>query len=175
VTNLLQMRSRITSLILDPSPALILRTGAVLAAAGSAIAWLALASAFVSIEGPASGRDTQSAIAAGLGAGGGGAAAAAAEAAHWTVVERFFLLASLCVSTLVLNFFASVLLDASDAMLLLLAIDRDNDTVSPNGQALHELLESEHEGEPLPSARSERRFSRRSARSADDAGYRSPA
>ena len=62
------------------------------------------------------------------------------------MVERFFLLSSLCVSLLVLNFFASVLLDASDAMLLLLAIDRDNNTVSPNGKALHELLESEHEG-----------------------------
>mmetsp|Transcript_61969 Transcript_61969/g.141875 ORF Transcript_61969/g.141875 Transcript_61969/m.141875 type:complete len:113 (+) Transcript_61969:1674-2012(+) len=38
-------------------------------------------------------------------------------------------------------------------MLLLLAIDRDNNTISPNGKALHELLESEHAGAPAPSPR----------------------
>ena len=42
-----------------------------------------------------------------------------------------------CVTTMqVLNFFASVLLDAMDAMFLLYAVDRDHRTMMPRGQGM---------------------------------------
>ncbi len=43
---------------------------------------------------------------------------------------------SFFISLLVLNFYASVLLDATDAMFLLYAIDRDHRTMMPRGQVL---------------------------------------
>ena len=39
---------------------------------------------------------------------------------------RFVFGASFCISMMVLNFFASVLLDAMDAMFFLYAVDRDH-------------------------------------------------
>jgi len=57
-----------------------------------------------------------------------------------TLVARFVFGASFCISMLVLNFYASVLLDAMDAMFLLYAIDRDHCTIMPRGEQVFHLL-----------------------------------
>jgi len=56
-----------------------------------------------------------------------------------TLVARFVFGASFCISMLVLNFYASVLLDAMDAMFLLYAIDRDHRTIMPRGEQVFYL------------------------------------
>jgi len=66
-----------------------------------------------------------------------------------TLVARFVFGASFCISILVLNFFASVLLDAMDAMFLLYAIDRDHRTIMPRGEELHAFLSQQQVGRPI--------------------------
>lgn len=45
--------------------------------------------------------------------------------------------------------FASVLLDAMDAMFLLYAVDRDHRTMMPRGEELHALLSQQQVGRPI--------------------------
>jgi hypothetical protein len=77
---------------------------------------------------------------------GGPAVAAAAAAAMQrevlvrTVATRLVFAASWVIANLLLSFFAGMLLDAVDVMLLLYAVDRDHMRVSRNGEELHQLL-----------------------------------
>ena len=97
-------RNNLVNITEDISPGVILRTGALVVALCAAFAGWLLSNAYVEWAVLWEGQ---------------------LRIVH-TLVARFVFAASFCISCLVLNFFASVLLDAMDAMFLLYAIDRDH-------------------------------------------------
>jgi len=127
VTSLLMHRNHLVQITEDVSPAVILRTGALVVAVCAAFAGWLLSNAYVEWAVLWEGQ---------------------LRIVH-TLVARFVFGASFCISILVLNFFASVLLDAMDAMFLLYAIDRDHRTIMPRGEELHAFLSQQQVGRPI--------------------------
>jgi len=127
VTSLLMHRNNLIAVIEDVSPAVILRTGALVVAVCAAFNGWLLSNAYVEWAVLWEGQ---------------------LRIVH-TMVARFVFGASFCIATLVLNYFASVLLDAMDAMFLLYAIDRDHRTMMPRGSELHEFLTNQQVGRPI--------------------------
>ncbi|EKX43012.1 hypothetical protein GUITHDRAFT_163997 [Guillardia theta CCMP2712] len=127
VTSLLLHRNHLAALVADVSPAVILRTGALVVALCAALTGWLLSNAYVEWAVLQRGQ---------------------LRIVH-LIVARFVFVTSFCISSLVLNFFASVLLDAMDAMFLLYAMDRDHRTMMPRGEELHNLLSQQQIGRPI--------------------------
>jgi len=128
VTSLLMHRNNLAAIVDDSAPSLILRIGALVVALWAAMAGWLLSNAYVEWAVMDSGQ---------------------LRVVHG-IVARFVLMASFVISLLVLNFFASLLLDAMDVLFLLYAMDRDNRTMEPRGAILHELLAAQQVGKAQP-------------------------